>query len=125
MNARSGRREPGSWRRRTGAACRSRSWFRSRWAGGLGAAVRPIIPDDPGIPGPRRGSRALPGASARGLPSSAGDDVQVARRLVEGDRAGIAADDDVLDSGPVAAVEVDARLDAEGRPDPERLRVSG
>src|SRR6185312_2838929 len=42
------------------------------------------------------------------------DDQQLARRLVQDVRSGLAADDDVLDARAVLALEIDAGLDAEG-----------
>src|SRR6478609_470150 len=56
---------------------------------------------------------------------SAVDDVQLARRFVERDRAVRAADHDVLDPGAVFADEVDPGLDREGHPLAKRLPVAG
>src|SRR6188472_2765734 len=82
-----------------------------------GATRRPMIPQ------PARSAtwRRVPDRR----PGSAVDDVQVARRFVERDRAIRAADHDVLDAGPVLAHEVDPGLDREGHPFAERLAVAG
>src|SRR3990170_5337186 len=57
--------------------------------------------------------------------TSAGNHQEVARRFVEDVHAAGRADHDVLDARPVAALEVDSRLDREGHPDIERLAVAG
>ena len=55
--------------------------------------------------------------------SSAVDDGEFPRRLVEHDRTVLATDDDVLDPRSVPAGVVDPGLDAEGHPGTQRQRV--
>ena len=62
-------------------------------------------------------------SAARGRRRSAVDHVQLARRLVELDRAVRPAHDDVLDPGAVLAREVDPGLHGEGHARPQRLRL--
>src|SRR4029079_2441538 len=80
-----------------------------------GATRRPMIPQPAGEkaePPPARGSSAV-------------DDVQLARGLVEPDGAIRAADHDVFDPGAVFLDEVDAGLDRERHPLAKRLVVAG
>src|SRR5437868_12767405 len=65
---------------------------------------------------------ALPAAGSAPL---AVDHVELPGSLVEHDRAAFAAHHDVLDPCPVAALQVDPGLDAEGGSRHERLGVPG
>src|SRR4051812_41653621 len=69
---------------------------------------------------PRGRPTGPPGGPGR----SAVDDPQLPGLVVQDDRAGRTADDDVLDPGAVASRHVDPRLDAEGHPRRERLAVA-